>query len=428
MKTIALIAALLLAFPDQPVNAQQDTIIKVATRPVHAGIAALKEEISIGELEGEEEYLFGRVSEVAVARDGSIYVFDDQVPALRKYDANGKYVRTFGRKGQGPGEYLYGGGLGVGADGKVYLWDTGTWRINVYSPAGELVNSLATPSGMGANVTFKTSRALIVGADGALYVRRSMRRSGQPASELAERDAWLKLSATGAVVDTLHIPEVGPQPPLLKAVNNTATSSAQASTGLPYAPRPLAELSPLGYFVTSFPSRYAFELPSTGKVLSIRRNVQPEPVTAAERADARKRVEENMKRTQPDWSWNGPDVPKVKSAFDVLAVAADGRIWVPLVRNTAGLGGASFSSMQSGGGGGSRPGSGVQQPQRREQRPADPPKPGLFDVFEPGGTYLGQVHVPAGVSLMYRRGDQVWGIARDEFDVARVKRYRIQWR
>ena len=64
-------------------------------------------------IEGAEEYLFGDITELAVAPDGSIYVFDRQVPALRKYDAKGKFVRTFGRKGQGHGEYLSGGVLAV---------------------------------------------------------------------------------------------------------------------------------------------------------------------------------------------------------------------------------------------------------------------------------------------------------------------------
>jgi hypothetical protein len=56
------------------------------------------------------------------------------------------------------------------------------------------------------------------------------------------------------------------------------------------------------------------------------------------------------------------------------------------------------------------------------------PRPALYDLFEPDGTYLGQVQVPARVSTMVRRGDHIWGIAFDEDDVATVKRYRIAWR
>jgi putative ABC transport system permease protein len=42
------------------------------------------EELTIGVLDGAEEYVFGDIVEVAAGPDGSIYVFDRQVPALRK--------------------------------------------------------------------------------------------------------------------------------------------------------------------------------------------------------------------------------------------------------------------------------------------------------------------------------------------------------
>jgi hypothetical protein len=49
-------------------------------------------------------------------------------------------------------------------------------------------------------------------------------------------------------------------------------------------------------------------------------------------------------------------------------------------------------------------------------------------VFEPDGTWLGQVEIPPRVSTMVRRGDLVWGVGYDEDDVATVRRYRIVWR
>jgi hypothetical protein len=72
-------------------------------------------------------------------------------------------------------------------------------------------------------------------------------------------------------------------------------------------------------------------------------------------------------------------------------------------------------------GGGNTPG-------RRPPGDAEPPKASLYDVFEPDGSYLGQVQVPAGAYALVRRGDQVWGYAVGEDDVPRIKRYRINWR
>ena len=39
------------------------------------------------------------------APDGSIYVADSQAGVVRQYDANGRFVRDFGRQGTGPGEF-----------------------------------------------------------------------------------------------------------------------------------------------------------------------------------------------------------------------------------------------------------------------------------------------------------------------------------
>ena len=51
-----------------------------------------------------------------------------------------------------------------------------------------------------------------------------------------------------------------------------------------------------------------------------------------------------------------------------------------------------------------------------------------FDVFAPDGKFLGHVQAPH--SFQERpepiiRGDTVWGVARDELDVATIVRYQV---
>ena len=64
----------------------------------------LAEDLKIGRA-NDENYLFDRVRDVEVDRDGSIYVVDLRNFRVQKFDKNGKYLLTFGRKGQGPGEF-----------------------------------------------------------------------------------------------------------------------------------------------------------------------------------------------------------------------------------------------------------------------------------------------------------------------------------
>jgi hypothetical protein len=107
--------------------------------------------------------------------------------------------------------------------------------------------------------------------------------------------------------------------------------------------------------------------------------------------------------------------------FAGLRVGADGRVWVPLLGENVRRGGS--VSMRGGTGRAT-----VSNAQRPGNTNAEEPRPALYDVFEPNGTYLGQVQIPARVSTIYRRGDHVWGVAYNEDDVATVKRYRIAWR
>jgi hypothetical protein len=60
--------------------------------------------LSIGE-EGREDYIFSQIRSVAVDDEERIYVLDNKENNVKIYDKNGEFVKKFGRKGQGPGEF-----------------------------------------------------------------------------------------------------------------------------------------------------------------------------------------------------------------------------------------------------------------------------------------------------------------------------------
>jgi len=64
----------------------------------------LEEELSIGEEGKGEEYFFSEARDIAVDEEGKIYVLDTHEAHIKIFDTTGKYVRTIGNKGQGPGE------------------------------------------------------------------------------------------------------------------------------------------------------------------------------------------------------------------------------------------------------------------------------------------------------------------------------------
>src|SRR5512138_254352 len=98
-----------------------DTVVRASQRPLHPGVATLVEELSIGVADGAEEYMLGEIADIALGRDGSIYALDRQVPAVRHYDAQGKFIRNIGRKGAGPGEFRSVSGIAMTRDGRLLL-------------------------------------------------------------------------------------------------------------------------------------------------------------------------------------------------------------------------------------------------------------------------------------------------------------------
>ena len=388
-------------------RASADTIVRRAERPLHPGVATLVEELSIGVADGREEYILGEVADLAVAKDGSMLVFDRQVPIVRHYDASGRFLRSIGRSGSGPGEYRSASGIATAPDGRLLVWDTGNWRINVYSPTGDFITQWTTPSGMSGGGTAQYSRALFVDTAGTVITRRNIYNSPT---------VWLRFRSDGTPADTIHEP-----PAPARGVVTARAQNVSTTLPIPFAPRRLVALSPFGYLVAGYPSRYAFEIHQPGRaVVSVQRDVTPEPVSRSERAEGRKEVEDRMRQTDPAWTWNGPDVPSHKPLYHGLFVGLDGRIWISLTPESGPrIGGISGTS-------------GVGAPGARRSSASDadrePPKPTLFDVFEADGRYLGQVQLPAGASAAVRKGDLVWAVTIGDDDVPRLKRYRIAWK
>lgn len=93
----------------------------------------ITEEIRIGRLEGPEEYIFGRLGAIAPAPDRSVYVAEAQLAEIRHLDGEGTCIGSFGRKGEGPGEFASIDGLAVLSDGRIVAWDADLRRLSVFN-------------------------------------------------------------------------------------------------------------------------------------------------------------------------------------------------------------------------------------------------------------------------------------------------------
>ncbi len=78
--------------------------------------------------EGDSAYVAG-TSGLAVAPDGSFFVSDYQAKKLLIFGRDGRFVRTLGRPGRGPGEFEQPAALAVDADSLLYVVDSGEIEV-----------------------------------------------------------------------------------------------------------------------------------------------------------------------------------------------------------------------------------------------------------------------------------------------------------
>jgi hypothetical protein len=400
----AALAALLLA----PVPSEAQAFVVVQSRGPGAWGAQLRlvEELTIGQLEGSEDYTFGLLAGVAVGTDGTIVVADRQPPLLRAYDASGRFVRRIGRPGQGPGEYAQIDGIEAMADGGFVIWDGWQKRLTIYDARGELRSSHGVDAGLFGADAFQVDRT------GNLYLKAASKPWLQPSDIALQPDlVWIHVDTGGSVIDSIPIPtDASPAVPLY------------GGPDLIRLPPLLTTLGPLGEQITGAPQEYAFVVQRRGeRPLRVVREHQPVALTRAERQEWTAVAEHESKqpigvmfRTIDGQQRRDPGptvkfaVPPVKPAFKALRTDGEGRVWVR--RYVAGV----RTELPP-------------RPVRADARPASAwREPLTYDVFEPTGRFLGTIVMPDRTTLAFTRGLQVWAIARGDLDEPYIARYRIE--
>ncbi len=103
-------------------------VVRYDRRPEPAAVP-LEPDLSIGVVEGDPHLVFGDVRGIEADRDGTIYVLDYQASEIRAFDAEGRFLRTLTRKGQGPGELTEANGMILVGDSVLWIQDHGKGRM-----------------------------------------------------------------------------------------------------------------------------------------------------------------------------------------------------------------------------------------------------------------------------------------------------------
>lgn len=221
-------------------------------------IPVLEEDLTIGK-EDDDNYLFFRAIAIALDSEKNIYVVDMGNYRVQKFDDQGNYLQTIGRKGQGPGEF--GGPMGVCFDTQGNLYVREYKKIQVFDRYGDFIRS------------FPLSHYLVdyaVDDEGFLLGYSDLRQRDSALRGIVKMDSQGKIIANIAEYNDLGIK-------IVVGENATFTLSPQHA----YTPRlHFAVLGPNRY-VYGYASEYLLHvIDNEGKpILKIRKEDIPVPIT-----------------------------------------------------------------------------------------------------------------------------------------------------
>jgi hypothetical protein len=108
---------------------------KILEKPIRAELV-----LKIGSDKANED--FYKLHSFTVDKNGQIYILDAGNSRIQCFSKEGKFLFSFGRQGQGPGELSNNSTkIKILSDGNIYVIDNRQRRINVYNPEGKFLFS-----------------------------------------------------------------------------------------------------------------------------------------------------------------------------------------------------------------------------------------------------------------------------------------------
>ena len=369
-----------------PVAMDQDTVVLHANNaPVWGEAPVLVEEVRIGSLAGPEETSFGQVGGIAVMPDGTIWIGDNHLNAIRRFDESGAFLGQVGRKGEGPGEFAYPGNIRLLSDNSVAVWDAGRIRVSRFDTSGVFLDSFRPPTIMIGSLIHEELEA---DSAGYLYVLGST----SPINDSEPRRMlWIKLEPSGQVLDSVFF-FVGA--PAQGTVDLIRTQSA---------------LSPLGDLVVGRNDDLAFSWTSSNGIpYRLEKEWEPVPYQSDEREE-----KERLEKGYSARNGKSPrKIPRAKPPFSHFEIDSEGRFWVHMYSS-------GFSQEETPG-----------EKDLRERYNGllkEWRQPFVCEVIHPKGEFLGRLEFPNHpTDVVWAKGQQVWVIERGELHEQYLVRYRIQ--
>jgi hypothetical protein len=285
-------------------------IISNPDQPVFGDVRYDLEEVWVLGKEKNENDLFASIYDVQVDAQGNIYVSDIRDRRVKKFNAEGKYLRNIGRMGQGPGEFQGARNLAVDdLSGDIYLADL--LKVHRYDRECAYQNSIPI------NGFFEN---FYVDKEGAFWARMSYfdEKTGQG-------KAFDKISSHGELIKRITKLSASDTGSLRRGAKDSVTVTSGPKHG--YEPELLVSRVDGQTFLWAVSNEYALNMIDTQGNLSFKilKKEEPQPFSNQEkdkilngfRADVRAKIE----------------LPKFKPFLKKVFADSEGRIYVQKVRS-----------------------------------------------------------------------------------------------
>jgi hypothetical protein len=130
--------------------------------PKGAATKLILEEIYTAGGGDSAEESFAEIVALDVGKDGTAYVLDMKDNRVKIFDVRGKFLRAFGKKGQGPGELNQPVGLIITPENEILVEDVLNQRLAIFTLAGKFLRHISTAKTLGLSGIEMDGRGLIV--------------------------------------------------------------------------------------------------------------------------------------------------------------------------------------------------------------------------------------------------------------------------
>ena len=319
----------------------------------------------------------GEIVSLAIADDGTVYAMQEKPATILVFGPDGKYLRTIGREGDGPGE-LRSGVIGVHGD-LLMVQDWSARRFSIFRTNGAFVT---------------TVRSLCCQSYGTLHIDREGTAWVEGPARGIE-SAYLRIDARGRIIDTLAAVSTSVMK-AWKAEASTGQTRSIHEVAVPGQPFEMVVLRHDGLIMRGRSDSMRFVLSRTGRdtVRIIEGPTRRLPVTAAEKARLIEGMIEGLPSTALQESLRkvarASDIPDRSNAWNGVFVDRASRAWVMLPGVKAGV--------------------------------------GQFGVFDPSGKYLGEVPFETGrpARRWVMGKDRAAALEENEDGLPQIRVYRLE--